>query len=266
MILCILFLFISSIICSNPEANVSTVLFAHGLNGNSNSLRFYQLLGIIHENAHSFNFPDAEHKDITQSDLAQKRDLAALKAAYRNIETREKPILVGVSRGAAAVLNFMALEKPEHIAAIVVESPFGHVHDVVEHLTSRRLQRLPVFLQARILNFLKGGISQVLPHFDDQGAHPIELIHQIDKETPVLFICSKEDSLVPCHSTLRLYQELKNSGHKKVHIFIFEHGNHANLILQEEYREVVHAFYRHYNLPHDPELAEKGKSHFQEAM
>jgi hypothetical protein len=94
------------------------------------------------------------------------------------------------------------------------------------------------------------------------GIRPIDVLDDVSHELPILIICSKEDQLVPYHSSVALYQKLVQSGHTHVYLLRLEHGKHAKLLSGndgEKYRAVVHAFYKKYNLDHNEIYAAKGE-------
>lgn len=245
------------------EKNDIGHLFAHGLNRDKHSAQFYVLLNILQQDTtHSFNFADARRNKNTNkpSDIGQTNDIDALAKKYNAIEKNYTGIiLIGSSRGAATILNFAGKEQPKKIAAIIAESPFAHVKDAAKNIATinKNLELLPECFHLFI-------IKMMYPAFKKKGEHPIDLVSKIDKNIPILLICSKEDWVVPYESTVKLYQELKESGHQKTHIIILEKGIHGSLNLQRTaYQAGLHAFYKKYNLPYDADLAQEGETYLQ---
>jgi hypothetical protein len=96
----------------------------------------------------------------------------------------------------------------------------------------------------------------------EQGEHPIDNVTNIRPDLPILFICTESDAIVPYNSTVNLYKKLCKSGHKHVYLLKFKTGKHGKLLWTENgvtFRDVVHAFYAKYQLPHNPKFAQNGK-------
>ena len=57
---------------------------------------------------------------------------------------------------------------------------------------------------------------------------------------------------------------LRQAGHEKVYCQTYENGSHAGVVLQNpESQELMHAFWKAHNRPHNPALAEKGTDAFE---
>jgi hypothetical protein len=80
---------------------------------------------------------------------------------------------------------------------------------------------------------------------------------------PILFVHSHKDKVVPIKSSQRLYLLLKMLGHEHVYLLELNAGLHGKLIIgpeAETYQNVVHAFYKKYNLAYNEHFALKGES------
>lgn len=264
-------------LCAEHESPIK-YLFVHGVGGSKKTARKYIKHNFLKEgHAESFNFCDILTGTLKRSEchLAQKKDIETLHNAYDQLcvsknsfvekkteakgdaqqtvaQQPYKIVFFGLSRGASTIINFMGVYKPKHIAAIILESPFGHIDDSLGHI----YRFLPMCIKRVIFNY-------IYPQFNEHGEHPIDYIHIIDKDVPIAFICTKEDELVPWSSTIRLYQKLVAAGHKKVHLLILDKGKHAEIIENGDYQSFVHAFYQYYALPYDVVLANKGKKYFE---
>ena len=273
-------LFVAYISIFLPLRPQTIYLFSHGLADTSKQAfayaKTYKNNGEIHHNNHyffyrpffSFNYPDATegfHRvNRYETSMAQDNEIARLKAAYeKTIEsmhdrgiTHYEMVLFGISRGASSIINFVGLHNPQHIKALVLESPFDSVATIIDSMMQTfNMDWLPHSYGEYLM-------ERIFRRYKRDGIRPINLVDRINGDMPILIICSKQDQLVPWHSSVRLYQKLCKSGHKHVYIYIANHGKHAKIIRDKDsktYQDVVHAFYRTYGLPHDLQLAENGQ-------
>lgn len=213
----------------------------------------------------SFNYADVTNKfyrvNYNETSFGQKNEIDRLYNTYKKIITKFKNVcdivLKGVSRGASNLLIFAGLYQLENVRAMVLESPYYMMAEVIENkMQQMNLTWLP-------LSYGEFVAESIFKKYTRYGHSPANCIENISKELPILIICSKEDSLVPYTSSLNVYKKLIETGHTHVYIFIAEHGRHA-FILQgpdgEKYQQVVNAFYKKYNLPYTADDAEKGES------
>ncbi len=59
---------------------------------------------------------------------------------------------------------------------------------------------------------------------------------------------------------------MRAQGHTNIHILILDHGAHAWLMTgksKEAYLNVVHAFYKKYNIEHNSDYAAEGEERFE---
>lgn len=250
----------------------TSYLFSHGLGGKRSHANYYRKYKIISDQYFSFDYPDSLHKDRSYASLAQEEDLACLRSAYKSIYKSFEDVnacnlvLMGVSRGASSILNFAALDKPDIVKAIVAESPFDSIDTILDY----RIQKDCWFgLSLKNVPFIHSiahkKFQSLFPRYKKDGIRPIDIIANISQEIPILIICSKEDEVVPWYSSARLYKELRNAGHDKVHLLIVDSGQHAAILVEDDgdaYQHVVHAFYKKYNLPYNSKFAELGANRF----
>ncbi len=214
-------------------------LFCHGVGGNACNAQYYQAYGALPADVYSFDFCDyCDGKfDRTKTAMGQAADIAVLRAQCAQLNTAQtRLVLCGVSRGASTIINFVGKEKPKNIAALILESPFAHMDDVLNNFTGSSI--LPT-------NFIMG---RIYPAYNRQGEQPIDYIEAINKNIPIALICSKTDALVPYTSTMKLYDRLIAQGRKNVQILILPEGAHANLCDGPEYQRFVKNFLKRYKL------------------
>lgn len=215
-----------------------------------------------------FDFPDAKkerqyyHKEVN---LAQEKDLERLHHAYsKTIEALPSHnfILVGISRGAAAMLNYAALYQPKEVKALLVESPFDTLSSVVKHLLTRYHVGWVPF--SKTIGFKV--CQSHFPSINIKGIFPLNVVEKIPAEMPIMLVHSKKDRTVPINSSRRLYIKLKETGHEHVYLVELQSGNHGKLIFGPDadfYNYCAHAFYQKYDLAHNPEFARHGQNLLQ---
>lgn len=271
------------LVFSNPiGANNHPIsfLYAHGLgDSNTEAYRFsrFNRNGIFNKNAlittgriFTFDFPDVTKRfwrvNVTQTSLAQANEIITLQRAYQQAMATLKMegggtdlILMGLSRGAATIINFMGIYNPHNVKAIILESPFDHMATVVQN----KLQQFKLDSIPGIKTISDWIVSSIFMKHKINGIAPIQCAGAINPLIPILLVCSKEDTLVPYHSTVALYNSLRANGHQHAYLLVLERGKHAFALSGADgdmYAATVHAFYKKYNLPYDEKLANRGQS------
>jgi hypothetical protein len=214
----------------------------------------------------TFNYPDATNTfyrvNYCETSFGQENEIGRLNKAYVSAISHYKNcecdiILWGLSRGASNVLIFAGQNDLSCVKAIVIESPYYTMGEVIESLMVKKgLSWLPLSYGETVAEF-------IFKCYTRHGYSPAKCLENIPKNIPILIICSQEDRLVPASTSINVYKKLVESGHTDVYLFITEHGKHA-AILQgadgEKYQSVVNAFYKKYNLPHCRASAAQGKA------
>lgn len=214
-------------------------------------------LWILQQPLHSFNFPDATRKgfDGNQTSLGQENEILALANAYGHIK-HNNVVVMGYSRGAATVLNWLGTKKPTNIAAAIVESPYDSITNALDF-----------FCKNAGVGWIPYGILYTSPNlffgkFDYKGVFPIKVIQHLDPAMPLLIIASLEDALVPAASTATLYTRLLQYDYPHVYFLLLNKGKHGYLLEDQDahyYLNAVHAFYKKYDLPHNAAFAAAGQ-------
>lgn len=251
-----------------------TMIFAHGL---ADTYRQAYIWGksttkdrpYLHDGEIiTFNFPDSTEYfwrvNFPWTSLGQDNEIATLKETVDTFQQKypeKKIILAGVSRGAATVLNYLALHQPKNIAAVLLESPFSSMRDVAQKIvSSTMLNAIPYAYE--VSPYL---VSCIFWQYSDNSIHPIDSIKKINTEIPIMFMSREDDYLVPSSLTQKLVDELYANGHTKTHHLQIKAGQHGKHILGpdgERMQCIVHAFYNYYNLPCVLEFAQKGMQDF----
>ncbi len=219
----------------------------------------------------SFNYPDATNRfyrvNYNETSFGQENEIGRLYKAYENIKNQIVQelqnlledidiILFGVSRGASNQLIFAGRYTLDRVKAIILESPYHTMADVIESVMHKKnLSWLPLSYGETVTEF-------IFKKYTRYGYSPANCLKNISQDIPILIICSEEDHLVPCSSSINVYKKLVECGHKHVYIFIAKEGRHATILQGpegEKYQQIINAFYKKYNLPYNPSDAEKGE-------
>lgn len=224
--------------------NPPLTIFSHGLG--ANALHYIPYKSVFPEWLfYGFNFNDAQGlHPISNSCLAQDADINRLEQEVNKFPNHNK-LLMGVSRGAATIFNYGgSCEMPSTVKGLIMESPFDHTRSVINQVLGNW------FWIPGVTNMFDYFIArQVYKNYQPSGIQPIYAAHTIPLHLPILIICSKQDTLIPAASSIRLYKELLTTNHTHCYLLVTAHGSHANIIGSESrdlYINVVNAFYRNY--------------------
>lgn len=248
-----------------------SVLFSHGIVDDFTQANKYvgHLFG---NNFHAVHYRDGSHhfpKKIfkaSKSTLGQSGEIVHLYADYQKyIKTLpdDEPIaLMGVSRGASLSVTLFSDPNRDlsRVKALILESGFDDPLHVFRFFGSKvglgNLSDKKYYKMAHI----------AFPSFKPDGETPLKAIENIPLDLPILLVCSKKDAVVPSTSTIGLYKKLIETGHTRVHLLLFSYGKHSKIICKKQlgatYKNVVHAFYKHYGFRHNPQAALNGQEAF----
>lgn len=182
--------------------------------------------------------------------LGQDHELEQLNSKWQELN-EEFPdadgfVLIGISRGASIIINFLARYKPQKIKAVVLESPFDTIDNVIKHKAA---------LWGRSVSLLKKLVPLIFRKFDFNGIQPDNVIDQITEDVPMLFVTVEHDHMVPLVCAENLISKRKQNNYRHVHHLHLMQGKHGKLLLGPDahmYKQTLHTFFAHYNLPHDP--------------
>ncbi|MGC2310042.1 MAG: alpha/beta fold hydrolase [Candidatus Babeliaceae bacterium] len=237
-------------------------LFVHGLGGNSTNIEFYGYSewSIIQEPYWTFDFPDVgPHGDIIKerANLAQDEDIITLAHNYQAFIDVQKIldtpldgiVLIGLSRGAATIINFVATRNPSLLKAVVLESPFDTVENVIQfYLKQRYLAWIPGVHACALFYFT----HYLYPNYNPNGIKPLDVVADLPLDLPILFIHSLEDTLISIESSRTLLRVLRQTGHKYAYLLELTYGYHGKYQLCSDsqlYEKAVHAFFHKFSIP-----------------
>ncbi|MCK9544462.1 MAG: alpha/beta fold hydrolase, partial [Novosphingobium sp.] len=205
---CLINAFVIKLILMTANINAETVfIFNHGLGGNKNQIKFYQMPNkanwdILGQRTVSFDFPEVSgdgNINMNNANLAQDKDIEALDIVYKEClkdKNVDKIILVGVSRGASVAIAY-ASRHPEKLAGMVLESPFDSIDKIIKYqLNQKYIGWIPG------LRFIAHSwIANVYKAYDKNGIQPIDVVKSLPKDLPILFVHSKQDKLISVKSS-----------------------------------------------------------------
>lgn len=202
---------------------------------------------------HSFDF-DCATKHFWRMNpfccsLGQDNELELLNSKWQELNQQfpdaDGFILIGISRGASIIINFLARYQPQKIKAVVLESPFDTIDNVIKHKAA---------LSGRSVALLKKLVPLIFRKFDFNGIQPDNAIDKITQDIPMLFVTVQNDHMVPLECAHNLIHKRKASNHQNVHHLHLAQGKHGKLLLGPDahiYKQALHAFFAQYQLPHN---------------
>jgi len=216
-----------------------------------------------------FNYPDAQEimarmlrVRFAKTSMGQKNEIETFAQAheYAKQQGQKNMVFVGLSRGAAVIINYLADTHYDtsDVKAVVLESPFDSFDGVLGDIFAAH-----PWLAATVKTAAAYGIPFFKYH--KAGKQPIDSAATVRKDLPILIVSSQEDGTVPATGTRRLYDKLRATGHHNTHLLRLEKGQHSKLLHADgngdTYYTATHAFYARYGLPHDAAAAKKGQKH-----
>ena len=222
----------------------------------------------------TFDYPDATQSflrvNYNETSFGQENEINCLCTVYHNTVSRVLQtshncslILFGSSRGASNLTIFAGLHDISYVKAMVLESPYYTMDNVIQNgMNQLHLSWLPLSYGQSLAEFIFKKYSRC-------GMSPAKVLDSIPKDIPILIICSKEDQRVPYASSINMYKKLRLSGHEHTYILILDHGRHAKIICDvdgQKYQEVVHAFYKKYNLSYSSAHADSGEKYLMQCQ
>jgi len=247
-------------LAASSLAGHQEAIFAHGFWDYPCQVEQYR--GFYSCYLRTFSFPEVKGGWINpfKTNMAQEDDIDELEfecAGWSDI------FLIGLSRGASAIITYLGTRKHDHVKAAVIESPFDKIESVVEGLVGNRMHLGWV---PGLFWFSKACLPYVFGEYRSNGVKPIDVVGNIRLDLPILIVCCSQDSLVPASSSIELYKKLRQTGHDHVYLLVLDHGKHSKLVFAADagrYKNVLHAFCRQYDLPFNQICADLGKEEFE---
>ncbi len=235
------------LICLNKQRGTpaTVFLFAHGIDPRSKTCKqqaqAYIDNNIITGPCYTFDFKDG----LKTVNFGQQDDCNLLKDAYQKVIKKHKDttiILVGISRGAVAILNTFATHPTidwSPVKAVILESPYANVGDMAEQIASSYLFFIPFKkkLMRKLIN--------ILPNYNPEGMQTLTLIEHIKTTIPLFIGYSQADKTVPPEGTRCLIAALRADGHA-VTSWPTPRGHHSTLACNAGFAQAARTFLGQY--------------------
>ena len=191
-------------------------------------------------NANGFHYFPA----LTRYNLGQDKDVQAINNTYEQVLSQnvlapnEKMIGYGTSRGAMALINWMAVHKPQKIKALVLEGTPSSFDDIIEFSTG---------FAKHYYTALKK-ILTTATAFKADGSNATQSILNLPKDLPIILIASKADTTVPFQCSVKLYELMINNGFTNVQLVLLDKPDHNEYLSHNDidtkiYMDAVRDFY-----------------------
>ncbi len=215
----------------------------------------WDLNGLIGSACYAFLGKNVNRKKMY---MGQGADIAELDKVISQKKSTDKIILYGCSRGATAIINYMAKFNPSTVKALVFDSACADMPSTL----------CPILAKLGIHpKYASSVFTKLFPAYRKNSMSPIEAIKHIhNKSLPIFLIHSMIDATVPYQHSCKLYQEFKKQGFLHVHLIILPEGKHSFLLqntnTQATYLQAIHAFYKKYSLPYNTTYNQKSDFNF----
>ena len=188
-------------------------------------------LALIYQRGHG----RSEGRNITFGVL-ESRDLHGWISYFIDRQGPDIPIaLVGISMGAATVINAAAMPLPRSVKAVVADCPYSSAREIISLVASRM-----GFPPRLIYPFIRLG-ARLYGGFDPDAVSPISSARSVF--APLLLIHGEADGFVPVEMSRAIYEAARDAG-RDVTLLTFPEADHGCSFLVDEprYRREVADF------------------------
>lgn len=202
----------------------------------------------------TFDYPD----DPLYFNFGQNLDVSCLQTVWNHVTNKKNNsaiVAIGDCRGGKALLSF-ATTRPSQLKAMILMSPFVSDKDLINQIAKNHIKWLP-WSDRILFNFFRF----YFPSFDPNQDNLMEKIHKIDPSLPIFIGHRKNDFLVSDTVMKKLLEILRKTGNKDLYLLIVSDNNatHSRISPIPDLQYAANAFLAAYELPHDPQLAQKGQ-------
>lgn len=207
--------------------------------------------------------------NLANMSYGQRSDIESHQRKYLSWKENKKNdglILYGVSRGTAATFNAYATYQYPEVKLVILEGAIDSMENILKSLARRLLRYESVAnltyegLQTTVAFLNRNGLFG----YKREGESPLSLVDQFPENTPVVFITSKKDTIVPPENTKNIATVLNQRGKNDVYVLELNNSRHPCYMYddkqdREQYETFIHAIYKKYGIAHDAECAQKGE-------
>ena len=138
--------------------------------------------------------------------------------SWKDSKTNDGLVLYGVSRGTAATFNAYATYQYPEVKLVILEGAIDSMENIVKSHTRSWLKYEG--LANRAYEGLQSTLGFMNRHglfgYKRDGESPLQLVDQFPENTPVVFITSKKDTVVPPENTKNIATLLNQRGKNDV--------------------------------------------------
>jgi hypothetical protein len=208
---------------------------------------------IICTPAVTFDLPD-ERKTFN---FCQKLDQECINVVYQEIRKKNphaKIIMAGDCRGALNVLKFATLN-PENVDVLVLFSPFISARELTHTASHTYLKQ---YLGKESCGLLHNFFQWWFPNYDPAQDNLMDTIEKIQGKK-ILIVHRAGDALISDKSVLNLVKGLQINNEVHFSVIHDTSAKHSRLAHLPRCQELVNAFFAYHGIPHNIELAHRGK-------
>jgi len=208
-----------------------------------------------------FDFPSMDKYAANfKIDFSQTIDIECIKLAIEYLflqkkYRKKKIIMVGISRGASGILNFLVRYPTVNVKGLVLESPFSSLHGILKSFVDKiHIPGASFF--AWLLHQI---FSLIFPLYRQDGVSVLRAIQKI--RIPAFIIHSQADFMVSEAMVTSLAQSFMQYN-KDAYYALFRNGAHGEILAccgSGIYSSIVNAFYKKHRLPYDDSMIKEGE-------
>ncbi|CAN5187365.1 hypothetical protein BH09DEP1_BH09DEP1_5910 [soil metagenome] len=203
--------------------------------------------------------------DSKDLDFGQGINVDALKKIYDEIHINNPQaplVLAATCIGAKIALEFAVKHNPQHIKAMVLESPFIDIKRVVYNIGKNHISWLPFLSNSSRGNLIKSIIEWYAPNCKASIDTPHAKLENINPKIPLFIAHLKNDSHYTDQEMHQMLTDLRKSGNQDIYVLVLKDSktNHGHLNQKKEFAQASNAFLAQYGLPHDKQLAKEGSA------
>lgn len=203
--------------------------------------------------------------DAKDLDLGQGINISALKKVYDETIAKnpEAPLIIaGSCIGSKIALEFAVAHNPEHVKAMILESPFIDLKKVLFNIGKNYLNWLPFANNSNKRDIVQSVFQWYAPNCKaniDASHAKLELINP---KLPIFIAHLKNDAMCSDEEMCELVTDLRKSGNNDIYLLVLKDSKtiHGRLNQKKEFAQATNAFLAMHNLPHDTALAKEGKA------
>lgn len=208
---------------------------------------------IIHEKCVTADFPN----DIQHLNFGQNHDRRSTKFLYESVKKQSpntRIMMVGECLGSISTLHFLAHEQPENVDAVVLESLFASVEDLLAGT-------IAPYYGERAAKMSHKALGSMLPSYCPNCDNVKTKLDRINGKK-IFIACRVNDWMIDHKRVRAVADELA----KRNTVYFFSgytgNGEHGGLHEEPACQEALNYFFKISDRPHNAELAQRASRYF----